>query len=308
MEFISLSEVLCNIAERVQLHPRFPCSNTRIGKISLAAADEFWYAKKKNHLFSDGYSIDEEIEWARKIGVAALYLNNIILDSSNKQLQWAEFDGNRRVNVSEDLIKKEALGMLEHTIGWGNRLEEKYNNHFRNSINQGDEVLMLPVPIFPDEGLTRDEEIFRLMAIGCDIINLMTCLEENDIEHSLVAQAAPASEPMTPAAMPPAEAPVTPATSPAVKGVTTAQIVEAFGHLVSINLGKAMTDKALWTKDARITNGTRGGKHKALWNPVILATALHERSSTPMMKLNQAFNTFKFLADWREEWNRFSAM
>ena len=114
--------------------------------------------------------------------------------------------------------------------------------------------------------------------------------------------------PVTPAAMPPAEAPVTTATSPAVKGVTTAQIVEAFGHLVSINLGKAMTDKALWTKDARITSGTRGGKHKTLWNPVILATALHERSSTPMMKLNQAFNTFRFLADWREEWNRFSAM
>lgn len=202
MEFISLSEVLCNIAERVQLHPRFPCSNTRIGKISLAAADEFWYAKKNNHPFPDGNSIDEKIEWARKMGVAALHLHNAVLDSPDAPLQWAEFDGYRRVNVNGDLIKKEALKMLEHAIGWGNRLEEKYNNHFRNAINKGDEELMLPVSVSQDEGLTRDEERIRLMQIGCDSAKLIAFLNANDIAHSLEAQAAPAIEPVTPAAAP----------------------------------------------------------------------------------------------------------
>ncbi len=200
MEFISLNEVLCNIAERVQLHPRFPCSNTRIGKISLAASDEFWYAKKNNYPFQDGNSIDEKIEWARKMGVAALYLNNAALESPDAPLQWAEFDGNRRVNVSEDLIKKEALGMLEHAIGWGNRLDEKYSNHFRNAINKGDEELMLPVSVSKDEDLTRDDERIRLMQIGCDSAKLIAFLNASDIAHSLEAQAAPASEPVTPAA------------------------------------------------------------------------------------------------------------
>ena len=118
-----------------------------------------------------------------------------------------------------------------------------------------------------------------------------------------VLQAATASEPATPAAAPTTE----PAAEPAVKGVTTVQIVEAFGGLVSFGLGKAMTDRSVWTSDARITSGTKGGKHKSLWNPVIMATALHERNKVPMPKLNQAFSACKFLADWREEWNRFSA-
>ena len=209
MEFISLSEVLCNIAERIQLDRRFPCSNTRIGKISLAAADEFWYAKKNNHPFPDGNSIDEKIEWARKMGVAALYLNNAVLESPDAPLQWAEFDGNRRVNVSSDLIKKEALEIFEHAIGWGNRLDEKYNNHFRNAINQGDEALMLPVSVSQDEGLTRDGERIRLMQIGCDNEKLIVFLNANDVAHSLEIQKAPASEPVTPAALsalPPAAA------------------------------------------------------------------------------------------------------
>lgn len=92
------------------------------------------------------------------------------------------------------------------------------------------------------------------------------------------------------------------------KGVTTAQIVQAFGNLVAFRLGKAMTDRAEWTVDARISNGTKGGRHKSTWNPVIIATALHERKGVPLPKLNQAFHSCKFLADWREEWDRFSLM
>jgi hypothetical protein len=102
--------------------------------------------------------------------------------------------------------------------------------------------------------------------------------------------------------------PVTTTAEPAVKGLTTAQIVEAFDGLVNFRLGKAMTDRALWTCDARITSGTKGGRYKSLWCPVIMATALHELKNVPMPKLNKAFNTCNFLADWREEWNRFSTM
>lgn len=94
--------------------------------------------------------------------------------------------------------------------------------------------------------------------------------------------------------------------STSATGVTTAKIVEAFADLVSINLGKAMTDGAAWTREARITRGTRGGRYKSLWHPVILATALLEKHRAPLTKLNQAFNSHRFLAEWREEWERFS--
>ena len=173
MEFISLNDVLCNIAERIQLHPRFPCSNTRIGKISLAAANEFWYAKKNNHPFTDGNSIDEKIEWARKMGVAALHLNNAVLDSSDAPLQWAEFEGQLRVNARDDLLKQEVFDILAHATGWGNRLEEKYNTHFRNAITQGDEALKLSVSVAKDEGFARDEGFLRLLEIGCDRVKLI---------------------------------------------------------------------------------------------------------------------------------------
>ncbi|MBC7676748.1 MAG: hypothetical protein H7173_11970 [Rhodoferax sp.] len=111
--------------------------------------------------------------------------------------------------------------------------------------------------------------------------------------------------PTTPA---PASEPVTPAAEAPLGGVTTAQIVEAFDGLVTFNLGKAMTDGAAWTVDARIARGTKGGRHKSIWNPVVMATALHARNNAPMPKLNQAFYTYNFLADWREEWNRLSTM
>lgn len=121
-------------------------------------------------------------------------------------------------------------------------------------------------------------------------------------------QSATISVPKTPAAETAAAPSTEPAAEPPVKGVNTAQIVEAFDDLVNFGLGKAMTDRAVWTSDARVTSGTKGGKHKSLWNPVIMATALHERNKVPMPKLNQVFNTYKFLADWREDWNRFSAI
>lgn len=120
-----------------------------------------------------------------------------------------------------------------------------------------------------------------------------------------------ASEVMPPVSKPqaaPASGAVRPAAELAAEGLTTRQIVEAFAGLVAFKLGKSMTDRAAWTGDARITSGTKGGRYKSRWNPVIMATALHERNKVPMLKLNQAFNTCKFLAAWREEWNRLSTM
>lgn len=164
-----------------------------------------------------------------------------------------------------------------------------------------------------------DEFVTWLTHVGLDMPPELCALHEPASKPHVT----PASEPVTPVAaptLPPAEtlasttqaspesSPLMSASEPAVKGLTTAQIVEAFDGLVNFGLGKAMTDRALWTCDARITSGTKGGRHKSLWCPVIMATALHERNSVPMPKLNKAFNTCNFLADWRDEWNRLSTM
>lgn len=109
-----------------------------------------------------------------------------------------------------------------------------------------------------------------------------------DDTDNLAQEAAPAGEPVT----------------QAVKGVTTAEIDEAFGALVHFKLRKAMTDRAAWTFDARLSTGARGGRHKSLWNPVILATMLQEQKRVPLTMLNKAFNAHKFLARWHEEWTK----
>lgn len=92
----------------------------------------------------------------------------------------------------------------------------------------------------------------------------------------------------------------------AAEGITKEQVLIAFDSLVkSINLKKALGNgKALFgDSEARTQKGTRGGKHAALWNPVILALGLNEKYSVPMPHLKRAFSDHSFLRKWVDEWN-----
>lgn len=197
MEFISLSNVLCKVAECIELPQRFDYKDGDIGAISPNAADTFW---NKNEVYPGmlDFSVNEKIEWARKMSHAALKMNNALLGTPDASLQWAEFHGKQHIDVNSDSTKQEALAMLKHAIGWGNRREEKYNNHFRNSIGQGDAALALPVALSEDEELTLDGKMLRLMQIGCDRAKLIAFLDANGMVHSLEVHKAPASEPVTP--------------------------------------------------------------------------------------------------------------
>lgn len=91
-----------------------------------------------------------------------------------------------------------------------------------------------------------------------------------------------------------------------VNGVTTKQGVQAFGALIQTDLGRALANGMKWVKDARIRKGTPGGKHDALWDPVLLALALHERHRVSKSKLDKAFRDRSFLNPWRCRWDEHS--
>lgn len=90
-------------------------------------------------------------------------------------------------------------------------------------------------------------------------------------------------------------------------GITKRQVLMAFGDLVKkINFPKALAEVPKWLEDARVSKGTRGGRHKTMWCPVLLAVALHEREYATTRQLNNAFCDQKFLMPWLEEWRRWS--
>ncbi len=90
----------------------------------------------------------------------------------------------------------------------------------------------------------------------------------------------------------------------AVRGITKNQVVIAFGRLTKINLSKALANgKGLFGQgQAKITRGTKGGRHAALWDPVILAVGFYENYQAPRAHLNRVFTDNHFLTPWWEEW------
>jgi hypothetical protein len=93
----------------------------------------------------------------------------------------------------------------------------------------------------------------------------------------------------------------------APRGITKQQVLTAFEELLKgkLRLGKALGDgKGLFgDTQARTRKGTRGGKHAALWNPVILAIGLNDQYKISLPSLKKAFYDNKFLKEWLEEWH-----
>jgi hypothetical protein len=89
------------------------------------------------------------------------------------------------------------------------------------------------------------------------------------------------------------------------EGITKPQVLIAFQELVRpFDLKKALGNgKGLFGEGgARTQKGTPGGKHIALWNPIVLALGLHDKHSVPMPHLKKAFDDHSFLRKWSEKW------
>lgn len=88
-------------------------------------------------------------------------------------------------------------------------------------------------------------------------------------------------------------------------GINKQQVLIAFDQLLPmINLSKQLSDAKHIFGDtgARVHRGTKGDKHKSLWDPVILAVGIYERYSIPRLKLTRMFSDHAFLSPWRDEW------
>lgn len=88
------------------------------------------------------------------------------------------------------------------------------------------------------------------------------------------------------------------------RGITKSQVLTAFEDIVPVNLEKRLGDaEGLYgDKGARVQRGTPGGRHKSLWNPVILAVGFRQQNSVARHLLNRPFQEHWFLNDWWEEW------
>ena len=84
----------------------------------------------------------------------------------------------------------------------------------------------------------------------------------------------------------------------------------AFEELVKpFDLKKALGNgKGLFGENgARTQKGTRGGKHSALWDPIVLAVGLNDKYSVPKPHLRKAFRMHNFLETWTGKWLEISA-
>lgn len=91
-----------------------------------------------------------------------------------------------------------------------------------------------------------------------------------------------------------------------ILGITKAEVVTAFAHLIPIkDLAGALADgKGIYGEGkGRLTRGTKDRRHLARWDPIYLANSYYEMYRIPKKKLNRVFTDHDFLRRWRDEWD-----
>jgi hypothetical protein len=89
-------------------------------------------------------------------------------------------------------------------------------------------------------------------------------------------------------------------------GIAKAEVLEAFGRIVRLDLEQAL-DQAIGIfgdDGARVKASARKSKRNAVWNPVTLALGLHDAYRVPLGPLKRAFKTHDFLQPWEGDWER----
>jgi hypothetical protein len=105
---------------------------------------------------------------------------------------------------------------------------------------------------------------------------------------------------------PPPKPPPQPVASESPYGIGKAEVLEAFGRVVRLDLDKALDEAiGIFGDDgARVKASVRKSKKNAVWNPVTLALGLHDVYRTPIGPLKRAFKTHDFLQAWEGDWEQ----
>jgi hypothetical protein len=97
-----------------------------------------------------------------------------------------------------------------------------------------------------------------------------------------------------------------PAASESRFGIGKAEVLEAFGRLVRLDLDKSL-DEAIGVfgdDGARVKASARKSRRNAVWNPVTLALGLHDVYRVPLGPLKRAFKSHGFLQAWEADWEQ----
>lgn len=94
------------------------------------------------------------------------------------------------------------------------------------------------------------------------------------------------------------------ATTETQAGIGKAEVLQAFGALVKLNLDQALDEAiGIFGDDgARVKASAKKSKRNAVWNPVTLALGLHDVYRAPIGPLKRAFTAHDFLHAWRGNW------
>ena len=94
------------------------------------------------------------------------------------------------------------------------------------------------------------------------------------------------------------------ATTETQAGISKAEVLQAFGALVKLNLDQALDEAiGIFGDDgARVKASAKKSKRNAVWNPVTLALGLHDVYRAPIGPLKRAFTSLDFLHAWRGNW------
>jgi hypothetical protein len=89
-------------------------------------------------------------------------------------------------------------------------------------------------------------------------------------------------------------------------GIGKAEVLEAFGRIVRMDLDKALDEAiGIFGDDgARVKASVRKSKRNAVWNPVTLALGLHDVYRVPLGALKRAFKSHDFLQAWEGDWEQ----
>ena len=94
------------------------------------------------------------------------------------------------------------------------------------------------------------------------------------------------------------------ATTETQAGIGKAEVLQAFGALVKLNLEQALDEAiGIFGDDgARVKASAKKSKRNAVWNPVTLALGLHDVYRAPIGPLKRAFKSHDFLHAWLGNW------
>ncbi|WNV04975.1 hypothetical protein RP726_00840 [Candidatus Methylospira mobilis] len=169
-KYITLCNILNAIAEAIELEPSLAKKATFENEPFQEKVALFW--SKNEH----------QIEWARRRGIAARWLNEV-LQHIEMPLQWLEYSEPDRFYIKNESIKIEAINLLRDITNWGNIFEESFCEYIRNA-STGYKSDLLDDDI-SSKICIKQPDVLRQIKVGFYKDELLSILNKSKIPYNL---------------------------------------------------------------------------------------------------------------------------